>query len=98
MDPPIINETSFSTANPSSYTLTGIWPFSSINGGGGKIEGLELKMETLINRIGEREDSTVTEYSRRKRSDVNFEDESSKIVSTSSYNDLVISIFKFGYC
>ncbi|XP_076957509.1 transcription factor bHLH79-like [Bidens hawaiensis] len=30
MEPPIINET-FSAANPSSYTLTGIWPFSSVS-------------------------------------------------------------------
>ncbi|KAI3686477.1 hypothetical protein L1987_80155 [Smallanthus sonchifolius] len=90
MDPPIINESSFSAANPSSYSLTGIWPFSSANGG--RIEGLGLKMGALVGRIGEPnstrdEESTVTEYSGgggRKRRDANFEDESSKIVSTSS--------------
>ncbi|KAK9080472.1 hypothetical protein SSX86_000232 [Deinandra increscens subsp. villosa] len=84
MDPPIINEASFSAANPSSYTLTGIWPFSSLNGA----------------RIGEQnnnnpdDESTVTEHSGgggggcRRRRDVNFEDECSKIVSTSSAIDL----------
>ncbi|CAI9262381.1 unnamed protein product [Lactuca saligna] len=95
MDPPIINESSFSVANPSSYSLTGIWPFSSVNGG--RNESLGLKMSTLISRLGEpnnnRDDeSTVTEHSGggggRKRMDVNFEDESSKITSTSSGNDL----------
>ncbi|KAI3820800.1 hypothetical protein L1987_08348 [Smallanthus sonchifolius] len=90
MDPPIINESSFSAANPSSCSLTGIWPFSSANGG--RIEGLGLKMGALVGRIGEPnntldEEPTVTEYSGgggRKRRDANFEDESSKIVSTSS--------------
>ncbi|KAL4566558.1 hypothetical protein LXL04_030675 [Taraxacum kok-saghyz] len=95
MDPPIINESSFSVANPSSYTLTGIWPFSSINGG--RNEGLGLKMGTLINRLGEPnnnhdDESTVTDHSGggggRKLRDANFEDESSKITSTSSVNDL----------
>lgn len=95
MDPPIINETSFSAANPSSYTLTGIWPFSSVNGG--RNEGLGLKMGTLITRLGEPnnnrdEESTVTEHSGGggglKRRDANSEDESSKLVSTSSGNDL----------
>ncbi|KAF5796771.1 putative transcription factor bHLH family [Helianthus annuus] len=68
MDPPIINETSFSAANPSSYTLTGIWPFSFGNA-----------------------ESMVTEQQSsggRKRRDANFEDECSKIASTSSANDL----------
>ncbi|XP_071694100.1 transcription factor bHLH79-like [Rutidosis leptorrhynchoides] len=73
MDPPIINETSFSAANPSSYSLTGIWPFSSVNGG--KIEGLGLKMETLITRIEE-------------PNSYHDDDECSKIVSTSGGNDL----------
>ncbi|KAK1407281.1 hypothetical protein QVD17_38895 [Tagetes erecta] len=94
MDPPIINETSFSAANPSSYSLTGIWPFSSVNGG--RIETLGLKMGTGFSRIGEHsynrdDESTVMEYSGgagRKRRDVNFEDECSKIVSTSSAIDL----------
>ncbi|KAJ0578244.1 putative transcription factor bHLH family [Helianthus annuus] len=96
MDPPIINESSFSAANPSSYTLTGIWPFN-----GTRIEDLGLKMGTLIAPIGDPntnnnnnnpdDESTVTEYSGgggRKRRDPNFEDEGSKIVSTSSAIDL----------
>lgn len=29
MDPPLINESSFSSANPSSYSLAGIWPLTS---------------------------------------------------------------------
>ncbi|CAI9281331.1 unnamed protein product [Lactuca saligna] len=94
MDPPIINETSFSAANPSSYSLTEIWPFSSINGGGN--EGLGLKMgSSFINGFVEPgnnrdEESSVTEQSGggRKRRDANSEDESSKLVSTSSGNDL----------
>ncbi|KAJ0829387.1 putative transcription factor bHLH family [Helianthus annuus] len=97
MDPPIINESSFSAANPSSYTLTGIWPFS-----GTRIEDLGLKMGTLIAPIGDPntnnnsnpdDESTVTEYSGgggRKRRDPNFEDEGSKIVSTSSAIDLMV--------
>ncbi|KAD4385622.1 hypothetical protein E3N88_25791 [Mikania micrantha] len=96
MDPPIINESSFSAANPSSYSLTGIWPFSSVNGV--RIDDLGLKMISHVNRFGEpnnnRDDeSTVTEHSGgggRKRMDANFEDESSKIVSTSSAIDLNI--------
>ncbi|KVH98891.1 transcription factor bHLH79-like [Cynara cardunculus var. scolymus] len=94
MDPPIINETSFSAANPSSYSLTGIWTFSSFNGG--RNESLGLKMGSLISRLGEPnnnrdEESTVTEHSggARKRRDANSEDESSKLVSTSSGNDLI---------
>ncbi|KAI3504633.1 hypothetical protein L2E82_46544 [Cichorium intybus] len=94
MDPPIINESSFSVANPSSYSLTGIWPFSSVNGG--RNEDLGLKMGTLVRRLGQPnnnpdDESTVTEHSGsggRKRRDANFEDESSKITSTSSGNDL----------
>ncbi|KAI3521704.1 hypothetical protein L1887_11176 [Cichorium endivia] len=93
MDPPIINETSFSAANPSSYSLTEIWPFSSINGGAN--ESLGLKMGSFINGFAEPannrdEESSVTEQSGggRKRRDANSEDESSKLVSTSSGNDL----------
>ncbi|KAD4888966.1 hypothetical protein R6Q59_034145 [Mikania micrantha] len=81
MDPSIINETSFSAANPSSYSLIEIWPFSSINGGGFGDSG--------DNRDDE---SSLTDQSGggRKRREGNSEDESSKIVSTttSSGNDL----------
>ncbi|KAJ0527675.1 putative transcription factor bHLH family [Helianthus annuus] len=88
MDPPIINETSFSAANPSSYSLTEIWPFSNINGGAN--EGLGLKVNSFISGFGENEESSVTDQSggRRKQRDAHSEDESSKIVSTSSNNDL----------
>nr|XP_043606745.1 transcription factor bHLH79-like isoform X2 [Erigeron canadensis] len=55
MDPPIINETSFSTANPSSYSLTGIWPFSSSYVNGAKTENLGLKIGSIIKQIGEDE-------------------------------------------
>ncbi|XP_057988469.1 transcription factor bHLH79 isoform X2 [Hevea brasiliensis] len=100
MDPPLVNETSFSAANPSSYTLTEIWPFPAINAqeGGGGVLG--LRMGNLAGGFGERdgsmEESTVTEQSvgggggnGRKRRDLSSEDESSKMVSTScSGNEL----------
>ncbi|XP_060204727.1 transcription factor BHLH089 isoform X1 [Lycium barbarum] len=94
MDPPIINESSFSAANPSSYSLAEIWPFSG--GGNGELGGggLGLRMssftgllEAAANSINE---STVTEQSGggvRKR-EMNLEDDSSKLVSTSNTNDL----------
>lgn len=106
MDPPIINATSFSAANPSSYTLAEIWPFP-INGtdspgtaGGG---GLGLRMtgfgETTTNRDVSIEESTVTDQSGsrgagKKRRDVNSEDGSSKLVSVNinNANDLVVSL------
>lgn len=73
MDPPIINEGSFSAANPSSYSLTEIWPFAAAANGGGNGElgggGLGLRMssftgllEAAANSINE---STLTEQSRR---------------------------------
>lgn len=94
MDPPLINESSFSAANPAAYSLAEIWPF------GGEPGGLGLRMgnlggglgESSGNRDGSLEESTVTEQSGgggRKRKDVSSEDESSKIVSTSSANGLV---------
>nr|WQQ41758.1 bHLH16 protein [Camellia japonica] len=98
MDPPIINEASFSAANPSSYSLAEIWPFP-INGelsrGGG---GLGLRMcnfgaftEANSNRDVSVDESTVTEQSgggRKRRNANSEEDESSKLVSTSSVKDL----------
>lgn len=73
MDPPIINEGSFSAANPSSYTLAEIWPFAAAANGGGNGElgggGLGLRMssftgllEAAANSINE---STLTEQSGR---------------------------------
>ncbi|XP_076924363.1 transcription factor bHLH79-like isoform X2 [Bidens hawaiensis] len=98
MDPPIINETSFSAANPAAYSLTEIWPFN-----GGANEGLGLKVVSGYGENGnnnnnnnnnnnrdEIEESSVTDQSGggRKRRDGNSEDESSKLVSTSSGIDL----------
>lgn len=103
MDPPLINDNSFSAANLSSYSLAEIWPYSintpNVALGGG---GLALKMggfgELSYLRDVSREESTVTEQSSggrsggRKRRDFSEQDESSKIVSTtSSANDAVPS-------
>nr|XP_009784041.1 PREDICTED: transcription factor bHLH79 isoform X3 [Nicotiana sylvestris] len=104
MDPPIINEASFSAANPSSYSLAEIWPFSTAANGGGNGDlgggGLGLRMssftgllEAAANSVNE---STVTEQSGRsgggtaavRQRDMNSEDDSSKLVSTSDANDL----------
>nr|WKE35179.1 basic helix-loop-helix family protein [Rosa persica] len=89
MDPPLINEASFSAANPAAYSLAEIWPF------GGEPGRLGIRMggglgESSGNRDGSLEESTVTEQSGggRKRKDVSSEDESSKMVSTSSANGL----------
>ncbi|KAF5476904.1 hypothetical protein F2P56_003594 [Juglans regia] len=89
MDPPLINESSFSAANLSAYSLAEIWPFGAEPGG-----GLGLRMGNLgqtpvgfgdssANRDGSAEEST--------RKEVSSEDESSKMVSTSSANDLIES-------
>lgn len=65
MDPPIINETCFSAANPSSYSLAEIWPFPiNVNEAGGTTGGLGLR----ISGFGEStnhdlEESTVTDQS-----------------------------------
>ncbi|KAK8703166.1 hypothetical protein V6N13_021493 [Hibiscus sabdariffa] len=99
MDPPLINESSFSAANPSAYSLAEIWPFP-INPGSDPTavteRGLGLRMGNLGGfgdtsglRDGSMEESTVTEQSvgcgnRRKRKELSCEDESSKIVSTTS--------------
>lgn len=99
MDPPLINDASFSAVNPAAYSLAEIWPF------GGKPGGLGLRMgslggglgESSGNRDGSLEESTVTEQSGgggRKRKDVSSEDESSKIVSTSSA-DALVRFFNF---
>ncbi|XP_065876798.1 transcription factor bHLH79-like [Euphorbia lathyris] len=94
MDPPLVNEASFSAANPASYSLTGIWPFPPINGEP-VAGGLGLRMANFSGGYGDLdvslEESTVTEQSigggcgnGRKRRDFSSEDESSKLVSTSS--------------
>ncbi|KAK2965918.1 hypothetical protein RJ640_005334 [Escallonia rubra] len=88
MDPPIISETSFTAANPSSYSLSEIWPFPISGGGGTGVLGLRMSGfgDAAANRD---EESTVTEQSggAKRRRDANSEDESSKLVSTSSGNN-----------
>ncbi|KAL1566254.1 transcription factor bHLH79-like [Salvia divinorum] len=83
MDPPLVNEASFTAAaNPNSYSLAGLLSFSG---------GLGLRMGNLG---GGDEESTVTEQSgsgnggakRRRDVGTSFDDESSKLVSTSSAN------------
>ncbi|KAK2997837.1 hypothetical protein RJ639_026499 [Escallonia herrerae] len=92
MDPPIISETSFTAANPSSYSLSEIWPFP-ISGGGGKAGVLGLRMSGFGEAAANRdEESTLTEQSgggggAKRRRNANSEDESSKLVSTSSGNN-----------
>ncbi|XWS37414.1 hypothetical protein CRYUN_Cryun19dG0040900 [Craigia yunnanensis] len=104
MDPPLINESSFSAANPSAYSLAEIWPFLINPGCDPSVAtagGLGLRMgnlggfwESSGHRDGSMEESTVTEQSvvcggGRKRKDLSSEDESSKIVSTTtSANEL----------
>lgn len=99
MDPPLIGEGSFSTANPS---LSEIWPFN-IGGDSGGMLGLRMGLtggfgsgliDALMNnngRDGSIEESSVTEQSGslgggvgRKRRENFSEDESSKLVSTTS--------------
>ncbi|WRX11902.1 hypothetical protein QQP08_004389 [Theobroma cacao] len=103
MDPPLINESSFSAANPSSYSLAEIWPFpinprsdpnvATAGRLGVRMGNLGGFGESSGHRDGSMEESTVTEQSvgcggRRKRKDLSSEDESSKIVSTTSANEL----------
>ncbi|XWS60647.1 hypothetical protein CRYUN_Cryun07bG0053600 [Craigia yunnanensis] len=99
IDPPLINESSFSAANPSAYSLAEIWPFPINPGSDPNVVtggGLGLRMgnlggfgETSGHRDGSVEESTVTEQSvgcggGRKRKELSSEDESSKIVSTTT--------------
>ncbi|XP_044486967.1 transcription factor bHLH79 [Mangifera indica] len=101
MDPPLVNESSFSAANPSSYSLAEIWSYP-IHGAEAGLQMGNLGQgfgESSGHRDGSMEESTVTEQSGggcgRKRRDLSSEDESSKIVSTtSSANDLNESIGK----
>ncbi|KAJ6418345.1 hypothetical protein OIU84_001676 [Salix udensis] len=86
MDPPLINENSFSAANPSSYSLTEIWPFPPSSS-----TALGLRMANLTDRDGSLDESNVTEPSggngngNRKGIDLSSEeDDSSKTVSTTT--------------
>lgn len=99
MDPPLINESSFSAANPSAYSLAEIWPFGAEPGGGLGLRMVNLGQtpggfgESSANRDGSAEESTLTEQSGggdgKKRKEVSSEDESSKMVSRGNANDLV---------
>lgn len=101
--PPIVNESSFSAANPSPYSLAEIWPFNGetdIDGSGLRMGDLSGFLDGQMDRDGSAGVSTETEQSGgggigRKRKDVSSEDESSKMVSTtSSADDLVrFSVF-----
>ncbi|KAK4768104.1 hypothetical protein SAY87_003245 [Trapa incisa] len=82
MDPPLINESSFSVANPSAYSLAEIWPFNGEPGSGemglrvGEVGGF------MGTRDGSVEESTVTDQSAAMKR----KEGSSEIVSTSSGN------------
>lgn len=101
MDPPLVNDSSFSAANPSSYTLSEIWPFPvndavrsglrlAVNSG-----RVFTRSEHSGNKdVSAAEESTVTDLTAgwgcRKTRDLNSEDDSSKMVSSSSSgNELV---------
>lgn len=102
MDHRLISESSFSAANPSAYSLAGIWQLGGESGSGPRMGNMGQNPggfgESSVNRDGSMEESTVTEQSGggggRKRRDVSSEDESSKLVSTSSANDLVGFFFR----
>ncbi|KAJ6358960.1 hypothetical protein OIU76_000645 [Salix suchowensis] len=86
MDPPLINENSFSAANPSSYSLTEIWPFPPSSS-----TALGLRVANLADRDGSLDESNVTEQSggnrngNRKGIDLSSEEDgSSKTVSTTT--------------
>jgi len=98
MDPPLINEKSFSAANPSSYSLTEIWPFPPPSS-----TALGLRMANLADRDGSVDESTVTEQrggnrngNRKARDLSSEEDDSSIMVSTTTCaHDLVRFCFIF---
>lgn len=102
MDPPLINESSFSATNSSAHSLAEIWPL----GTDPDSRGLGLRIgnlgqtplafrESSANLDGSAEESTLTEQSvggggnSTKRKEVSSEDESSKMVSRGNANDLV---------
>ncbi|KAK7281848.1 hypothetical protein RIF29_10161 [Crotalaria pallida] len=78
MDPPLVNDSTFSSANPSSYTLSEIWPFSATDPNT-TTGGLGLRIGNLghnlnltsfaadtchsMPRDGSAEESTVTDQS-----------------------------------
>lgn len=103
MDPPIINEASFSAANPSSYSLSELWsfPISGAGDGNGALAGLGLRTGSFGSLIGDASvvsfhESSVTEQSGshggggggRKRKDVCSGDDTSQLATTSNVNNL----------
>ncbi|OVA11947.1 Myc-type [Macleaya cordata] len=112
MDPStLINETSFPSANPSSFSLSEIWPFQlpgSSSGVGESSGGLGLRRGQFGQNLGgfgeigignrdvSVDESTVTEQSgrsgsggRKKRRDLaSVSEDESKLVSTSSGNEM----------
>lgn len=96
-----MNDSSFSAANPSSYTLSEIWPFP-VNDAVRSGLGLAVNSGRVFTRsehsgnkdVSAAEESTVTDLTAgwgcRKTRDLNSEDDSSKMVSSSSSgNELV---------
>ncbi|KAK6249902.1 hypothetical protein QUC31_007374 [Theobroma cacao] len=84
MDPPLINESSFSAANLSSYSLAEIWPFP--------INSRSDPNVTTAGRLGVRMGTLggFGESSGHRDgfgADLSSEDESSKMVSTTSANE-----------
>ncbi|KAJ0104789.1 hypothetical protein Patl1_17898 [Pistacia atlantica] len=92
MDPPLVNESSFSAANPSSYSLAEIWP-SPIHGAEAGLRMGNLGHgfgESSGHRDGSMEESTVTEQSGggcgRKRRDNESNGKRTKISGSKNEN------------
>ncbi|KAH0908838.1 hypothetical protein HID58_032159 [Brassica napus] len=106
MDPSLVNDSSFSPANPSSYTLSEIWPFP-VNDA--VRSGLRLAVNstpsdkdvsTAAAAAAAAEESTVTDLTagwggRKARALNSEEDESSKMVSLSSSGNEVVRFVRF---
>ncbi|KAH0856456.1 hypothetical protein HID58_084717 [Brassica napus] len=106
MDLPLVNDSSFSPANPSSYTLSEIWPFP-VNDA--VLSGLRLAVNstpsdkdvsTAAAAAAAAEESTVTDLTagwggRKARALNSEEDESSKMVSLSSSGNEVVRFVRF---
>lgn len=105
MDPPLVNDSSFSQANPSSYTLSEIWPFP-VNDA--VRSGLRLAVNSTPSdkdvstaaAAAAAEESTVTDLTagwggRKARALNSEEDESSKMVSLSSSGNEVVRFVRF---
>ncbi|CAN8251870.1 unnamed protein product [Cochlearia groenlandica] len=91
MDPPLVNDSSFSAANPSSYTLSEIWPFpvnDAVRSSGRVFARSELAEHSGNKDVAAEENSTVTDltasWGARKVRPLNSGDESAKMVSSSN--------------